>query len=346
MSSISCPLLSNTLTNVFSFHDNVYAGSEIFNIKMGEEQFFLEKKNGINKVLDELCKHGWVNPSANYQDTNLHNLLSSLVETPLAETMIGFNNVYKCGLPPDYNPTFRFEGNGQSGVRMHYGVIHSEDNCNLFKLTGEFLFDKDCQLSHEKPSISIEFFPQCPTVLEEALDSRTVIKKFLDWLMNLFHLNGFVLANTQSDVDMAKNIAVSFSNINKDDSNYCVMENRLNEERAAREEQADDFNKSLQSIIKGFDEITHYINNELAECSDNKIEQMITNLSGVLKNEIENDEKGLKQLESYSVKLTQDPEEIEEIEEINDGLVSQQEDDYEWDDYGFNNVNNPVHKSE
>ncbi|MFW5394226.1 hypothetical protein V1951_23545, partial [Yersinia sp. 2544 StPb PI] len=132
----------------------------------GEEQFFLEKKNGINKVLDELCKHGWVNPSANYQDTNLHNLLSSLVETPLAETMIGFNNVYKCGLPPDYNPTFRFEGNGQSGVRMHYGVIHSEDNCNLFKLTGEFLFDKDCQLSHEKPSISIEFFPQCPTVLE------------------------------------------------------------------------------------------------------------------------------------------------------------------------------------
>ncbi|MFW5393559.1 hypothetical protein V1951_19965, partial [Yersinia sp. 2544 StPb PI] len=86
--------------------------------------------------------------------------------------------------------------------------------------------------------------------------------------------------------------------------------------------------------------------NELAECSNNKIEQMITNFSGVLKNEIENDEKGLKQLESYSVKLTQDPEEIEEIEEINDGLVSQQEDDYEWDDYGFNNVNNPAHKSE
>lgn len=305
MSSISCPLLSNRLTNMFSFHDDVYTGNEIFNMKIGEEQFVLEKKNGINKVLDELCKHGWVNPSANYQDTNLYNLLSSLAETSLAERMIGFDNALKCGLPPSYNATFCFEDNGQSGVKMHYGVIHSEDNCNLFKLTGEFLFDKDCKLSHEKSFISIDFSPQCPPVLEEALDSRTVIKKFLDWLMNLFNLNGFVFESSQFDADMAKNIAVIFSNINKDDGNYYVIENRANEERE------DNSNQSLK---------INYRRDGL-----NIIEKMIEELSANIGNDIENDEQDIEQLEIDSVKFTQD------LEERNDGLVSEQEDHYEWD---------------
>jgi hypothetical protein len=322
MSSISCPLLSDRLTNMFSFHDDVYTGNEIFNMKMGEEQFILEKKNGINKVLDELCKHGWVNPSANYQDTNLYNLLSSLAETSLAERMIGFDNALKCGLPPGYNATFCFEDNGQSGVKMHYGVVHSENNCNLFKLTGEFLFDKDCKLSHEKYFISIDFSPQCPPVLEETLDSRTVIKVFLDWLMNLFHLNGSVLERAQFVADMENNIEVNFSkgNINQDNSADSVIESRTN---GKYENGRHEF---FEKISHEFDEITHYIDNELDECSDNKIEQMITNFSDDLKNEIENDEKALKQLESDSVKFTQD------FAEINDEFEHRSKDDFEWDD--------------
>lgn len=52
----------------------------------------------------------------------------------------------------------------------------------------------------------------------------------------------------------------------------------------------------------------------------------------IIKNEIENDEKALKQLESDSVKPTQDPEKIEEIEERNDGFEHRSKDDFEWDD--------------
>ncbi|CNF54644.1 hypothetical protein [Yersinia intermedia] len=328
MSSISCPLLSNRLTNMFSFHDDVYTGNEIFNMKIGEEQFVLEKKNGINKVLDELCKHGWVNPSANYQDTNLYNLLSSLAETSLAERMIGFDNALKCGLPPGYNATFCFEDNGQSGVKMHYGVVHSDGDCDLFKLTGDFLFDKDCKLSHEKIFISTECFPQCPKALEDALDSRTVIKVFLDWLINLFHLNGTAFECAQSVADMENNIEVNFSkgNINQDNSADSVIESRTNGKYE------NDRHEFFEKISHGFDEITHYINNELDEYSDNKIEQMIIKFSDDLKNEIENDEKALKQLESDSVKPTQDPEKIEEIEERNDGFEHRSKDDFEWDD--------------
>lgn len=322
MSSISCPLLSNTLTNMFSFHDDVYAGNKIFNIKMGEEQFFLEKKNGINKVLDELCKHGWVNPSANYQDTNLYNLLSSLAETSLAERMIGFDNALKCGLPPGYNATFCFEDNGQSGVKMHYGVVHSDGDCDLFKLTGDFLFDKDCKLSHEKSFISIECFPQCPKALEDALDSRTVIKVFLDWLMNLFHLNGTAFECAQSVADMENNIEVNFSkgNINQDNSADSVIESRTNGKYE------NDRHKLFEKIPHEFDEITHYINNELDECSEKKIEQMMKEFSANIDNEIENDEQDLKQLEIDSVKFTQD------FAEINDEFEHRSKDDFEWDD--------------
>ncbi|MCB5320553.1 hypothetical protein [Yersinia intermedia] len=305
MTSISYRFSNEILANMVQPHDKTYAENEIFNIKIDEKQLFLGESDGVNKVLKGLYKNDWVNFSENYQDTNLHNLLSSLAETSLAERMIGFDNALKCGLLPDYNATFYFEGNGQSGVKMHYGVIHSEDNCNLFKLTGEFLFDKDCKLSHEKSFISIDFSPQCPPVLEEALDSRTVIKKFLDWLMNLFNLNGFVFESSQFDADMAKNIAVIFSNINKDDGNYYVIENRANEERE------DNSNQSLK---------INYRRDGL-----NIIEKMIEELSANIGNDIENDEQDIEQLEIDSVKFTQD------LEERNDGLVSEQEDHYEWD---------------
>ncbi|CNH51567.1 hypothetical protein [Yersinia intermedia] len=296
--------------------------------------------------------------------------------------MIGFDNALKCGLPPGYNATFCFEDNGQSGVKMHYGVVHSENNCNLFKLTGEFLFDKDCKLSHEKSFISIDFSPQCPPVLEETLDSRTVIKVFLDWLMNLFHLNGSVLERAQFVADMENNIEVNFSkgNINQDNSADSVIESRtngkyendrhklfekiphefdeitnqfvadmennievnfskgnINQDNSADSviesrtngKYENDRHKFFEKISHEFDEITHYINNELDEYSDNKIEQMIIRFSDDLKNEIENDEKALKQLESDSVKPTQDPE---KIEERNDGFEHRSKDDFEWDD--------------
>ncbi|HDL7646654.1 TPA: hypothetical protein PXO92_003312 [Yersinia enterocolitica] len=322
MPSISYPLSSNTLTDVLSLHDAVCTGNEMFNVKMGEDQFFLEKNNGINKVLDELCKHGWVNPSANYQDTNLHNLLSSLAETSLAERMIGFDNALKCGLPPGYNATFCFEDNGQSGVKMHYGRVHSNGYCDLFKLTCDFLFDKNCQLSHEKSFISIECFPQCPKALEDALDSRTVIKVFLDWLMNLFHLNGSMHEGAKFVAAMEKNIEVNFSkgNINQDNSGDSVIESRTNGKYE------NDRHKLFEKNSHEFDEITHYINNELDECSEKKIEQMMKEFSANIDNEIENDEQDLKQLEIDSVKFTQD------FAEINDEFEHRSKDDFEWDD--------------
>lgn len=44
MTSIFYPLPSNVLTNVFPLQKNTHDENEIFNIKIGEETFFLEKK--------------------------------------------------------------------------------------------------------------------------------------------------------------------------------------------------------------------------------------------------------------------------------------------------------------
>ena len=146
--------------------------------------------------------------------------------------------------------------------------------------------------------------------------------------MNLFHLNGTAFECAQSVADMENNIEVNFSkgNINQDNSADSVIESRTNGKYE------NDRHKFFEKISHEFDEITHYINNELDEYSDNKIEQMIIRFSDDLKNEIENDEKALKQLESDSVKPTQDPEKIEEIEERNDGFEHRSKDDFEWDD--------------
>ncbi|MFW5402713.1 hypothetical protein V2A85_24030, partial [Yersinia sp. 1252 StPb PI] len=278
----SCQLQNKTVDNIVLSCDYTHGENKDFNIKIGEGQFSLGKNDGINQALDCLCKNDWVNSSDNYQDTNLHKLLSSLAETSLAERMIGFNNALKCDLPADYHPTFCFEGNGQSGVNMHYEVIHSENNCNHFKLTGAFLFDKNCQLRDENPLISIEYFPQCSKALEETLDSRTVMQALLDWLRNLFHLNGSALANIQSEVDITEYVEVSFLNKNQVGIADGIMENRVNEERAARvarEEQADDIKPLLRSIIQDFDVVIEYINNELGERSDDGLEQMLEKFS-------------------------------------------------------------------
>ncbi|MFW5394260.1 hypothetical protein V1951_23730, partial [Yersinia sp. 2544 StPb PI] len=84
----------------------------------------------------------------------------------------------------------------------------------------------------------------------------TVIKKFLDWLMNLFHLNGSALERAQSVADMEKIIEVNFlkGNINQDNSADSVIESRTNEKYE------NDRHKFFEKISHEFDEITHYIN--------------------------------------------------------------------------------------
>ncbi|WP_174849631.1 hypothetical protein, partial [Yersinia artesiana] len=238
MASISYPLSSNVFTNVFPCQKNTYDENEIFNIKFGEGKFTLDI---INKVFDGLYKKGWINFVQYHQGTNLYSLLSASVEVPLVERMISFDNRLKYDLAPGDTPTCYFESNGESGVKMHYEVTHSDSVCPLFKFKCEFLFDKHCQLSHEKNFIFIEFFPQCPSELIDLLDKRTVMQIFLEWLKNLFHLNGSAFENTKLVEGIGKDTEVRLS---KED---------INQDKIAQNTNKESYNEIEKMITKSFE---------------------------------------------------------------------------------------------
>lgn len=210
MNAISYPLSHAVLVNSFEPICNDSAENNIINIRIGEKMESFNKSDGIEHVLDSMSKDSWIDSLDDRKSTELYKLLDSLAENSLTESMMTLQQKIECSLPLDYQATFRFENNGQSGVKMHYEVIHSQDGCNLFKLNCEFPFDRQCQLTNGKKYISITFFPQCDPKLENALDHRTVMERLLDWLRNLFHLNSSVLENNPSDADMEKDIEVSF----------------------------------------------------------------------------------------------------------------------------------------
>ncbi|MHA3386100.1 hypothetical protein ACX1IS_14440 [Yersinia enterocolitica] len=343
MTSIFYPLPSNVLTNVFPLQKNTHDENEIFNIKIGEETFFLEKKGGINTVFDDLYKSGWINSVENHQDTNLYSLLSFSAETSLAEKMISFDNRLKYDLALGDTPTCCFESNGQSGVKMHYEVTHSDGVCSLFKLKCEFLFDKNCQLSHEKNFIFIEFFPQCHQELIDILDERTVMQVFLEWLKNLFHLNVFAFENTRSVEAMGKNIEVRLSkeDINQDKKvqktdgeSYDEIEQmitELSEDLNQGKEVIDEnyFYQSFESTFNALDSLADNISQELEECSDNKIERIVTEFSDRLEKDRSSWEQKIEEIVNDSIQINK---ELEKSTNRLNGIINP---NLEWDDvYG------------
>ncbi|HDL7478333.1 TPA: hypothetical protein PXN76_000428 [Yersinia enterocolitica] len=211
MCVISYPLSHYLLVNVRESNFNDSVENNIINMKIGDEIESFEKSDGIKHIFDSMVKNSWIDSFHDRTSTELYQLLDSLAEKSLIESMMTFQKKIEYSFPLDHSVTFRFEDNGQSGVKMHYEVTHSDSIGPLFKLKCEFLFDKNCQLSHEKNFIFIEFFLQCHQKLIDILDERTVMQVFLDWLKNLFHLNGSAFESPQSDADMEKMIKVSCS---------------------------------------------------------------------------------------------------------------------------------------
>ncbi|MDR5017415.1 hypothetical protein RF657_03205 [Yersinia rochesterensis] len=206
MNAISYPLVTEAISKIFN--NNKANDNEIIQFKIDEEQIFFDKEEGISEIIHRLCQKEWVNSTDNTEDTELYNLLNNLTKKSLPEVILGFDGVIRHSLPIDNDTVFRFEGNALSGVKVHYSVVQRDGECNLFKLNCEFSFGKDCSLAHEKPNISIEYYPQCSESIKQALDPRTVMQKILDWIKNLFQSDIYIACNDEFISNVEKNIIV------------------------------------------------------------------------------------------------------------------------------------------
>ncbi|OVZ91735.1 hypothetical protein [Yersinia alsatica] len=208
MSTISYPLVNSMVSRSLLQSDSEITNDKIIGVEIDEVRFPLKKDDGVNAVLNELCKKEWVNSINNPDNNQLGKMISTLMDNTLAEILLGNDNTIRYTLPLDHDTVFRFEGLGQLGVNAYYSVVHSQDGCELFKLSCEFSFDKNCQLSNKKPSVSIDYYPQCPEELKQALDNRTIMQKVFDWLRNIFIGNTY---NSDSSIDTNKTVTVKIS---------------------------------------------------------------------------------------------------------------------------------------
>lgn len=225
MKVISYPLTAETISGIFHLHDNKTLRNENINFKINEMPLVIKKDEGIYQVFDNLYQKGWIDNADNFENTDLYNLLNSLSEKSLPEVVLGFDGVLRHSFPVDHDTIFRFENNAQSGVSIHYSVVQKDKGCNLLKLNCEFLFGKDGSLINENPHISVEYFPQCPESLKDALDHRTVMRKVLDWIKNLFQLDIHISCDNEFLSNMEGNIIVKVSEGNEDNKIESMLEN-------------------------------------------------------------------------------------------------------------------------
>lgn len=216
MNAISYPLVNGTVSKIFQHNDNEITDNKIIKFKINKTPLVVEKEKGINQVFDNLCQKEWIESADNFENTDLHKLLNTLIEQPLPEVMLGFREAMRVSLPIDHATTFRFENNAQSGVSVHYSVVHNDAGCNLFQLNCEFPFDKDCSLTNEKPNVSVEYFPQCPEDLKQALDPRAMMRKILDWIKNLLGGNSHhVLPTANTDKAIVLSVSDKLRDMNE-----------------------------------------------------------------------------------------------------------------------------------
>ncbi|CNH09411.1 hypothetical protein [Yersinia pekkanenii] len=199
MNTISYPVSNIHLGNTVNVLNNPTVKSASTDIIVGTEP--VDKNEKHSEIYNRLVLEGWLDSPDNIEENTLYNLLASLRERSMAEIVLNPKGVIYPGLPFDYDDTLLFESNGDSGVKMHYSVIHKDEDCNFFKLNCQLFLDKNCQLDEDASRIYFEFYDQCPQIIKQELDQRSVMQYIFDWLADLFNCNPHSIDNKMQAVE-------------------------------------------------------------------------------------------------------------------------------------------------